>query len=76
MCASQELGKIGKAEEVVCQHLTLGFCQLDDDAAQQLGDALMKNQRLKVLNIWENRISTRGGEGLVTGCYLTAHWRR
>jgi Ran GTPase-activating protein (RanGAP) involved in mRNA processing and transport len=63
----QELSKAGKGVEVFCQHLTLGFCHLEDSAAQLLGDALSKNRRLEILNIWDNKISTMGGEGLGHG---------
>lgn len=37
---ADELSRVGRGVQVACQHLTLGFCQLDDDAAEKMGDAL------------------------------------
>ena len=63
----EELSKVGSGSQVACQNLTLGRCGLDDEAAEQLGTALGRNRQLEVLNLWNNRISTVGGQGLGHG---------
>ena len=64
---TEELCKFGRREQANCQNLTLGFCGLSDDAAQELGDMLSKNKRLEVLNLWDNKIATSGGESIGQG---------
>ena len=63
----EEISKVGPGSQVPCHNLTLGRCGLDDNDAEKLGNALGRNRQLEVLNLWNNKISTRGGEGLGYG---------
>lgn len=51
----------------VVTNLTIGFCKLDDEAADRIGHALRTNSSLKILNLWDNKIAAVGGEGLGKG---------
>ena len=68
----EELSVARESAHIACNHLTLGFCQLNDEKAEMISGMLGKNRLLKVLNIWDNHIAQKGGESIGHGLGLNS----